>query len=426
MDTRRAEELAARRGAGKGLPGTLVAAVLVLLMGSACAGGAGTGSVTTPSAFPAPSVPPQASQSTVPSATAPSPSVPSTCATLRLNSLTEEQRVGQLFLLGLENDRLGASEVDAIQRYHLGSVWFTETTGSGIAAVRQVADGVQALATDESTGGVRFYVAANQEGGRIQALRGPGFSTIPTAVEQGRLDPSTLKADAAGWGRELGSAGVNLNFAPVLDVVPLGTETVNEPIGALDREYGHSPGEVGSHGVAVLRGMTAAGVATSAKHFPGLGRVEGNTDFTADVVDTVTTADDPFLDPFRQAFRADVPMVMVALATYTKIDPEHLAVFSPAVMRLLRDDLGFRGVIVSDDLGATSAVERIPPADRAIGFLQAGGDLIIAKTVLSADPMAAAVLARSRQDPSFRALVDRAALRVLEAKRTSGLLACQG
>jgi beta-N-acetylhexosaminidase len=219
---------------------------------------------------------------------------------------------------------------------------------------------------------------------------------------------------------------VNLNFAPVLDVVPPGTETVNEPIGALDREYGHSPAEVGSHGVAVLRGMTAAGAATSAKHFPGLGRVEGNTDFTADVVDTVTTADDQFLDPFRRAVRAGVPMVMVALATYTKIDPDHLAVFSSAVMRLLRDGLGFRGVIVSDDLGATSAVEGIAPADRAIGFLEAGGDLIIAKTVPSADPMAAAVLARSRQDPAFRALVDRAALRVLEAKQTSGLLACPG
>ena len=85
------------------------------------------------------------------------------------------------------------------------------------------------------------------------------------------------------------------------------------------------------------RGWPTAGVATVAKHFPGLGRVTGNTDFTADVVDNVTTADDPYLNSFRAAIGAGVPMVMVALATYTRIDPSQLAVFSPVVMRLLRD-----------------------------------------------------------------------------------------
>src|SRR5205814_363955 len=82
------------------------------------------------------------------------------------------------------------------------------------------------------------------------------------------------------------------------------------------------------------------------------------------VVDDVTTGDDPYLQTFRDAVGAGVPFVMVALATYTKIDPTRLAVFSPAVMNLLRTQIGFDGVIISDDMGEAEAVKDIPPGDR--------------------------------------------------------------
>jgi beta-N-acetylhexosaminidase len=223
---------------------------------------------------------------------------------------------------------------------------------------------------------------------------------------------------------QLRAAGVNLDFAPVMDVVPPGPASQNQPIGALEREYGDDPATVSAHGVAFITGMRRAGVATTAKHFPGLGRVLGNTDVTANVIDTVTTAGDPYLLPFKGAVDAGVPMVMVALATYTRIDPAHLAVFSPTVMRLLRDTEGFKGVIVSDDLGSAAAIASIPPSRRAIDFLDAGGDLIVSKEVQPARTMAAAVLARAARDPSFSAVVDDAVDRVLRAKDASGLLPC--
>jgi beta-N-acetylhexosaminidase len=138
--------------------------------------------------------------------------------------------------------------------------------------------------------------------------------------------------------------------------------------------------------------MAAAGVMSVAKHFPGLGRVTGNTDFTPDVVDDVTTASDPYLDSFRAAIDAGVPMVMVALATYTKIDASQLAVFSPVVMRLLRDGLGFGGVIVSDDLGQAKAVQAIPAGTRAVSFIAAGGDLITSQDLGPAEQKGAGLL----------------------------------
>jgi beta-N-acetylhexosaminidase len=350
---------------------------------------------------------------------------PPACSTRVLARMSEEQRVGQLILLGLAGNALGPAEADAIHAHHVGSVWFTATSTAGAGAIRAVANAVQARASPDSTANVRFLIAANQEGGEIQALQGPGFSPMPSAVDQGRMDAGALEQEAEGWGDQLKAAGVNMDFAPVLDVVPPGTDAQNQPIGALHREYGHDPVTAGSHGSAVLTGLARAGVATTVKHFPGMGRVRGNTDLTADVVDSVTTPDDPFLQSFQQGIDAGPAFAMVALARYTRIDPDHLAVFSPAVMRLLRDRMGFRGVIVSDDLGATTAVAAIPPGARAVDFLSAGGDLVISKTTDSAAQMVAAILARAASDPAFHGRVDDAAARVLQSKQALGLLPCQ-
>jgi beta-N-acetylhexosaminidase len=335
--------------------------------------------------------------------------------------------MGQLFLMGLAGNQLGPAELSAIRDQHVGSVWFPLATSTGVSGLRSVTDAVQAAGSPAATAGVRFFVAANQEGGQIQALTGPGFSTIPSALQQGTEAPDALRDEAQVWGQELVAAGVNLNFAPVADVVPPGTDASNAPIGALSREYGHDPVTAGRGAAAFVAGMAAAGVATTAKHFPGLGRVAGNTDYVAGVVDSVTDTADPFLDAFRAAVDADVPFVMVSLATYTRIDPARLAAFSPLVMdQLLRRDLGFDGVVMSDDLAHTEAVAAMDPGERAVAFLLAGGDLVVSRDVSDTVEMVAAVEARASSDVSFATRLNDAALRVLEAKDSAGLLPCSG
>lgn len=341
--------------------------------------------------------------------------------------MTESQRIGQIFMLGLTKDRLDASERAAIAQFHFGSVSFTRQTAAGVAAVRTIADAVQAQATPAATGSVRFFVAANQEGGLIQALSGPGFDVVPSALSQGTLAPAVLERMAARWGRELRAAGINLDFAPVADVVPPGTDAQNAPIGQLEREFGHDPATVSSHVAAFIAGMREAGIATTVKHFPGLGRVTGNTDFTAAVSDSVTTRNDPSLEPFAMAVGAGVPFVMVSLATYERIDPAHMAVFSPAVVGgMLRGDLAYRGVVISDALGASPAVASIAPATRAVDFLDAGGDMIISNQLAPAIEMAQALVSLAVETTSFRERVDNAALHVLSAKEVVGLLPCGG
>ena len=404
--------------------GTFLGCVLTLAL--ACAGCSSSSGSSGPAAGPpgtsAGTASATARSAASPASPSPSPE-PLSCPARVFAQMTAAQRVGQLFLVDLASQP--APEVArAVTAYHFGSLLFGTTTSASLAQVKEMTAADQALATRAATARVRFFVATDQEGGEVQRLRGPGFSAIPSAVTQGRLPAATLQRDAARWGRQLKLAGVNLDLAPVMDVVPPGTASQNQPIGALLRNFGSTPATVAAHGAAFIRGMRQAGVATTAKHFPGLGRVTGNTDLTAGVTDPVTTADDPYLQPFGSAVGAGVPFVMVSLARYPRIDPAHLAVFSPRVMQLLRKQLTFGGVIVSDDMGAAQAVASVPPAPRAIDLLAAGGDMITSVSLPVAAAMDAAVLSRVHRDPAFRAEADAAVMRVLAAKQAYGLLSC--
>jgi len=408
--------------------GTLLGCVLALALACAgCSSTSGSSSASGSSRPAAGSAATPASTATARSAASPaSPSPiprPLSCPARILAQMTAAQRIGQLFLVDLAGQPASAVARE-VAAYHFGSLLFGTTTSASLTEVKKLTAADQALATRAATARVRFFIATDQEGGEVQRLRGPGFSSIPSAVTQGQLSPGTLQRDAASWGRQLKQAGVNLDLAPVMDVVPPGTASRNQPIGVLLRNFGSTPAAVAAHGAAFIRGMRQAGVATTAKHFPGLGRVTGNTDLTAGVSDTVTTPDDPYLEPFRTAVGAGVPLVMVSLASYPRIDPGRLAVFSTRVMRLLRTQMGFGGVIISDDMGAARAVASVSPATRAIDFLTAGGDMITSVSLPVAAVMDAAVLSHVHRDAGFRAKANAAVMRVLAAKQAYGLLSC--
>ncbi len=390
----------------------LAAAVLVALTALACS--SGPAPAASPSSLPSPTLGAQGP--------APDPSISQDCSSVVLGALTEDQRIGQLLFMGLAGNQLGSAERGAIRLGNVGSVWYTELSNAPSSSVAATSADLQALAPVISGRRIGLFVAANQEGGQIDQFHGPGFTPIPSALVQGREDPAQLEADASDWGRQLIGAGINLEVAPVMDTVPPGGDAANAPIGALQREFGHDPSAVSAHGVAFTAGMQRAGEAVTVKHFPGLGRVTANTDFSANVVDRTTSADDPYLQPFADSIVAGADMVMVATALYTRIDGERLAAFSPVVMRLLRERYRFNGVIVSDDLGAAASVQAISPGQRAVDFVAAGGDLVTVKYASLVPQMTAALRARADADPAFRQRVDDAALHVLEAKSRHGLL----
>ncbi|KUN89058.1 beta-N-acetylhexosaminidase [Streptomyces bungoensis] len=347
------------------------------------------------------------------------------CADRVYNGMTQAQRIGQLFMGGVPATGASAADLRTLRDQHVGSVMLTGRSSAGTTATRRVVDGIRGQADTVSGKRVGLLVSTDQEGGQVQVLNGPGFSTMPNALTQGGWSTSTLRSRAAGWAGQLKSAGVDLNLAPVADVVPASLGTRNQPIGRYYREYGHTPDVVASHSGAFAAGFKQARVMTTLKHFPGLGRVTGNTDTTANVVDSVTTTTSSYLTPFRSGIQAGSPFVMISSATYSKIDARHIAAFSPTVIRkLLRTQLGFKGVVISDDLGQAVAVRAYTPAQRAVGFLSAGGDLVLTVKTSIVPAMTQAVGSRMRTDAAFRAGVADSVHRVLAAKASAGLLSC--
>lgn len=331
-------------------------------------------------------------------------------------AMTPKQRAGQLFMLGVNGTDPYPQELADIAALDAGNVYLR---GESVASAAQVKAVTAALVPQLSHQKVRPFIGADQEGGAVQRLNGDGFSGIPSALVQGRSTPAQLEDDAYGWGRELASAGVNVDLAPDADTVPAGV--ANAPIGASDREYGDDPAVVGAHAAAFVKGMQAAGVSATVKHFPGLGRASGNTDSEIGVTDP-TTADDPLLRGFSDAIAADPRFVMVSSAIYPAIDPSQPGCFSPAVIAgLLRGTMGYDGLVVSDSFGS-AAVSEVTGGNRAVRFLKAGGTMILNSAPEQLQSMELGVLRTAKSDPAFATTVRAAVMKVLVAKAELGLI----
>ena len=412
----------------------VVAAATLLALGTlaACAaqgpdGGGTTATTSTPppttSSSTTSTAGPTAGPTASPTASPTSTATPSTgCGQRLLASLSLEQRVGQLVMVGAQYGTSVAALDPVLRDQHVGGIVLLGTW-DGAPAVSAATAHWRPVGS-AAAGGVGLLVAADQEGGQVRHLRGSGFTATPSALSQGRAGTAGLTATTVAG--ELKAVGVNVDLAPVADTVAASFAPRNAPIGAYQREYGSDPAAVTRAVVAAVGGYQNGGVSATLKHFPGLGRVTGNTDLTPNgTTDATTTADDAYLEPFRAGIRAGADLVMVSSALYPKLDPANRAAFSrPVVTGLLREKLGYDGVVISDDLGGALAVATVPTADRATRFVEAGGDIVLTGIPLTVPTMVGALRDRAKADPAFAAQVDAAARRVLELKVRRGLAAC--
>lgn len=389
-----------------------------LIPGSSSAG-------SSPSAKP--QAPEPAASSAAPSPTAAANPAPSATATATatdgpLAGWSLEEKVGQLMMVGVDAQAPKQSSNEAVDTHHVGNIFIAGRTTAGSQATQKVISSFTSKVGPGTTHATPMLVATDQEGGEVQVLAGSGFSDIPSALDQSAQPRDQLVASARTWGKELADVGVNMNLAPVADLVDIARPASNEPIGRWGREYGHDAATVSSQAGAFAEGMQASKVIPTYKHFPGLGRVKDNTDTSAGVVDSTTTrsADTAVSVIFGAAIAAGAPVIMVSSATYSLIDPSAPAVFSSTIVTdMLRREMGFSGVVITDDVSAAVQVQDVSAGDRAVRAIRAGCDLVLA----SADPtvaadMVKALIATARSDPAFAARVDESATRVLNLKKS--------
>ena len=365
-----------------------------------------TACAPTPASSPSASPSPTASRTPTPTPT-PTPDP--------LAGMSLEDKVGQMFMVGTSVDGADATTLAAVRDDHIGGIFLHGRSDAGAQTIAGLVGGfTSTVGTDRPA----LWVATDQEGGTVQVLSGPGFDDIPSAVDQGQQSDSDLRSNAATWGGQLAQAGVNMNLAPVADIVTSPeTAQSNPPIGQLAREYGYDGATVAAKAGAFASGMRDGGVLPTFKHFPGLGHVGDNTDTTAGVTDDFVTADGADVGVYATVLPQGAAVVMLSTAVYAKIDPNAPAAFSPTVVSVLRDRVGFGGVVTTDDLSAAQQVQAWSPADRATLAVEAGIDLLLVSADSSVYPeMHEAVVSRARSDSGFAAKVDAAARRILEQK----------
>jgi beta-N-acetylhexosaminidase len=318
-----------------------------------------------------------------------------------VDRLTLRQQVGQLIVLRFAGTAAPGYVTDALRaRRAAGAILFRDN----VVSPGQLRGLTRAL---RATGGDPL-VAVDQEGGEIRIV--PWAPPVASAPEQ--AGAGSVRADAEAAGRALRRLGITVSLAPVGDVPTVGGAAL------AGRAFATEPGAAAAAMADAVEGWRAGGVAATAKHFPGLGGATVNTDDGPATIDRPRAAlEATDLPPFAAAIEAGVPLVMVGHARYPALDGARIASQSrPIVQELLRERMGFRGVIVTDSMEAqaslaTGGIETV--SERAV---RAGADLLLLTGQGSYTPVYEHLLALAERSPAFRARVRESAARVLALK----------
>ena len=321
------------------------------------------------------------------------------------------RRCGGLLLAGFDGHRAPDELLDRVSRGLVGGViLFARNIETPAQTARLLASLRRAEPPDRP-----LFLAVEQEGGRVQRLRHPP-ALWPPMARLGLLDRPELTRDVGrALGRDLHALGFNLDFAPVLDVV---SSDENSVIG--DRSFGADPERVAVHGLALARGLLDGGVVPCGKHFPGHGGPVADSHLTLPH-ERRSEQELRRVDrmPFSRFARAAMPMLMSAHVLYEHLDEHHPGTLSRRICTdLLRRELGFAGVLASDDMEMGAIFDRFDPGEAAVAAVEAGCDLLLLCRRAELQHQAhEALCRRAAADPAFARRVDQANHRLDHLRR---------
>jgi beta-N-acetylhexosaminidase len=319
---------------------------------------------------------------------------------------------GELLIVGFEGTRAPAALLERIAAGRLGGVvLFARNLGGP----DEIAALTRELHAATPAGGPPLIVSLDQEGGRVQRIKHPLAVWPPMARLGVRDDEPLSEAVGRAMGRELAAFGFNVDFAPVLDVH---TNPANQVIG--DRAFAEEPKRAARHALAFWRGLEAAGVRGCGKHFPGHGDTLLDSHFALPRVDAdATRLRAVELHPFGEAARVGVPMIMTAHVVYPAVDARPATLSRRWLSEVLRDELGFGGVVVTDDLDMKALHDNFPIDEAVVESLLAGADAFLACRDAAVQQKAEEALEHAAVvDPAVGARIEDAAARLRSFRAT--------
>ncbi|MGY4688648.1 beta-N-acetylhexosaminidase [Salibacterium sp. K-3] len=288
----------------------------------------------------------------------------------QVNSMTMEEKVSQLLYVGLQGTSLSEEEKSMIEA-EAGGVFLL---GGNIENEEQLQQYMNDIKETDAKTDIPLFLGVDEEGGRVSRIPDTIENMPAAAVIGNAADEKTAGEIGRLLAEKVKQYGFNMNFAPVLDV---NSNPDNPVIG--DRSYGSSPDIVTRLGTAVMQGMKEENVIPVVKHFPGHGDTATDSHVQLPVVDkTREEVEDLELAPFRQAVSEGADMVMTGHLLFPDVDEKYPASLSKAVITgMLREELNFDGVVVTDDMTMGAITNRYGMAEAAVQSVKAGADMVM-------------------------------------------------
>ncbi|MNO80602.1 putative lipoprotein YbbD precursor [compost metagenome] len=288
-----------------------------------------------------------------------------------LDQLTTAEKIGQLVLVGMDGTTSNAATRELIDSYHVGGFIFYK---DNINNSDQALTLFNQLKTDSKNSKVPLFLSIDEEGGRVTRLPRE-FLKVPSAAQIGATGQVEAASDIGVIiGKQLNGFGLNMDFAPVLDI----NSNPNNPVIG-DRSYSDNAEVVSKMGIAAMKGLSQQGVIPVVKHFPGHGDTSVDSHLGLPVVEhNMDRLREVELVPFQNAVIEGTDVVMIAHLLMPKLDPDRPASFSKAIIHdLLREELGFEGVVISDDMTMGAITKNYNVDEAAVEFIVAGGNIVL-------------------------------------------------
>ncbi|MFC4100491.1 beta-N-acetylhexosaminidase [Paenibacillus xanthanilyticus] len=328
----------------------------------------------------------------------------------QIAGMTLEARIGQLIVAGVDGTSADAGAKRMIREQHVGGVIFYK---DNLASAESVIRYVNQLKAWNADGAAPLLLSVDQEGGKVSRL--PALKKLPNAGVIGDTGDAALAEDVGEiLARACAELGLNVDFAPVLDI---NSNPANPVIGA--RAFGSGEQVVTEMGLATMKGIRSQGVIPVVKHFPGHGDTAVDSHLDLPVVNKGLDQLKAFeWKPFEAAIREGAGAVMVAHILFPKIDPDYPASLSKTIVtEQLRGMLGFKGVVITDDLTMGAIADHYGIGEAAVLSVKAGADLVlIAHKYGNVDKAIAALASSVKQGVLTEARLNESVLRVLRLK----------
>ncbi|WP_081824138.1 beta-N-acetylhexosaminidase [Paenibacillus sp. UNC451MF] len=288
-----------------------------------------------------------------------------------VDSMTIEEKIGQMVLFGVDGTVLDDTIRKHITKDHVGGFIFF---GPNIKDSHQAWSLFNSMQQENVSGKLPLFLSVDQEGGRVSRMP-KEIPAFPTSQSVGKTkDPAYAYKVGSALGHTLGAFGLNVDFAPVLDV----NSNPNNPVIG-DRSFGATAETVSSMGIQEMKGIQSTGIISVVKHFPGHGdtSVDSHKDLPVVQHDLERLRTVEFA-PFAEAIRQGADAVMVAHLLVTKLDPQLPASISPVIIqKYLRGEMGFQGVVITDDMTMEAIGKTMPIDKAAVQAIQAGADIVL-------------------------------------------------